>query len=89
MTLGRTLSDPRPALAERSSLIDYLMGVAALAQLIDELALDSQRGCAAPAGDFVHLLLGVASLGTSIEQLVALAPTACDPSPAEPSRWLR
>ena len=84
-----TLSDPRPALADRSSLIGYLMGVAALAQLIDVLALDSNRDPAPPADDFVHLLLGVASLGKSIEQLVALVPVACDPSPAEPSRWLR
>ena len=84
-----TLSDPRPALAERSSLISDLMGVAALAQLIDVLALDSNRGSASPAGDFVHLLLGVASLGKSIEQLVVLDPVADDPSPAEPTRWLR
>lgn len=84
-----TLSDPRPALAERSSLISYVMGVAALVQLIDALALDSHRGSASPAGDFVHLLLGVASLGKSIEQLVDLVPVACDPSPAVPRRWLR
>lgn len=84
-----TLADPRQALAERSSLIGYLMGVAALAQLIEVLALDSHGSSAPPAGDFVHLLLGVASLGKSIEHLVDLVPVACNPSPAEPRRWLR
>lgn len=85
-----TLSDPRPALAERSSLIGYLMGIAALAQLIDLLAVDSQRGSATPAGNFVHLLLGVASLGKSIEQLVAGDPVASDPAQgSEPGMWLR
>ena len=84
-----TLSDPRPALAERSSLIGYLMGLAALAQLIDVLALDNRREPAPPAGEFVHLLLGVASLGKSIEQLVSVDPVAGEPSPIEPRRWLR
>lgn len=83
------LSDPRPALAERSPLIGYLVGLAALAQMIDVLALDSHRGSALPADDFVHLLLGVASLGKSIEHLVAHVPVADEPSPTEPRRWLR
>lgn len=87
-----TLSDPRPALDERSSLIGYLMGVAALARLIDVLALDNGRESAPPAGEFVHLLLGVASVGKSIEQLVSVDPMVDEPSqpsPVEPRRWLR
>jgi hypothetical protein len=84
-----TLADPRQALAERSSLISYLMGVAALGQLIEVLALDSHGSSAPPAGDFVHLLLGVASLGKSIEQLVDRVPVGCNPSQAAPRRWLR
>jgi hypothetical protein len=84
-----TLSDPRPALAERSSLISYLLGIAALAQLIHVLALDSPRDSDPMADDFVHLLLGVAALGKSIEVLVDPAPVACHPSSAEPRLWLR
>lgn len=83
-----TLTDPRPALAEQSSLISYLMGIAAMAGMIDMLATDAARVSARPADDFVHVLLGVASLGNSIEHLVdPLA--ACDPVPPEPRRWLR
>ncbi|MDT5180668.1 MAG: hypothetical protein QOJ95_4866 [Mycobacterium sp.] len=84
-----TLSDPRQALAERSSLIDYLMGVAALAQLVDVMALDATRESAPSADDFVHLLLGVASLGKSIEQLVPRTAVVPASLPAEPGRWLR
>lgn len=84
-----TLTDPRPALAEQSSLISYLMGIAAMAGMIDMLATDAARVSARPADDFVHVLLGVASLGKSIEHLVDPLAVACDPVPPEPRRWLR
>lgn len=85
-----TLTDPRPALAEHSSLIGYLMGVAATAHAIDELALDPNRGSVCAADDFVHVLVGVASLGKAIEHLVGTVPVAAaDPVPDAPQRWLR
>lgn len=85
-----TLLDPRPALAEHSSLIGYLMGVAAVAQAIDELALDPDRRTSGAADDFVHLLVGVASLGGAIEDLAgSVAVAAAHPSPHTPQRWLR
>lgn len=84
-----TLTDPRPALAEQSSLISYLMGIAAMAGMIDMLATDAARVSARPADDFVHVLLGVASLGKSIEHLVGPLAVACDPEPPKSRRWLR
>jgi hypothetical protein len=85
-----TLLDPRPALAEHSSLIGYLMGVAALAQAIGELALDPNRRTGGAADDFVYLLVGVASLGGAIEDLAdPVAVAAAHPPPHTPRRWLR
>ena len=85
-----TLADPRPALAEHSSLVGYLMGVAATAHAIEELALDPDRVTTAAPDDFVHMLVGVASLGRAIERLVGtLPPVDTDPAPRAPQRWLR
>jgi hypothetical protein len=85
-----TLSDPRPALGEHSSLVDYLCGVVALARLIDELAHDTSSEHGGVADDFVHLLLGVASLGAAIDGL-ADAPPNRQRRHVEtaPQRWLR
>jgi len=84
-----SLSDPRPAPAEHSSLVDYLSGVVALARIVDELALDSSHETHSTADDFVYLLLGVASMGAAIEGLVD-RPAGSQHRPATtPQRWLR
>lgn len=85
-----TLADPRPALAEHSSLVGYLMGVAATARAIEELALDPDHVTTTRTDDFVHMLVGVASLGRAIERLAGTLPlAAADPAPSAPQRWLR
>lgn len=84
-----TLSDPRLSLADDSSLIGYLMGVAAITQAVDQLAQESTRESAGTADDFVYLLLGVASLGRSVEHLVGPAAVAEQRPATTPRRWLR
>lgn len=96
-----TLTDPREELAEQSSFIGYLMGLAALAQLVRALAArdggprPEPHPDAADADDFVHALLGVASLGQQIECLAESAAAqqrcaAVTPAPASVNRrWLR
>jgi hypothetical protein len=90
-----TLVDPCDALAEQSTFIGYLMGLAGLARVVHGLASDgaasAEADCA--ADDFVHALLGLAALGEAIE---ALAGAARDQRrtevrvPASPGeRWLR
>jgi hypothetical protein len=66
-----TLTDPRQALAEQSSFVGYLMGLASMARAVHELAADDTRRVDPPsdADDFVHALLGIASLGEKIELL--------------------
>jgi hypothetical protein len=91
-----TLTDPREALAEQSSFVGYLLGLAGLARTVRALAVDGDRRAdPPPADDFVHVLLGVASIGVAIERLDESSP-AQEPEPATaPSgdstntRWLR
>jgi len=93
-----TLTDPREELADQSSFIGYLVGLAGLAQMIRALAA-ADDGCRAvpplDADDFVHALLGVASLGRSVERLAESAVaqqeyTAAAPTLTSPNmRWLR
>lgn len=88
-----TLTDPRWALAEQSSFIDYLTATAGIARIVRTLA-DDQRRLESPCGDndFVHLLLGIAGLGADIERLAdpPAAPAAPAGGPPErPTRWLR
>jgi hypothetical protein len=91
------LNDPRPALAEQSSFIGYLMGVASLASAVRVLAADgrSQTDNPREADDFGYLLLGVASVGDAINRLAESARAEpCEaPAAAPPSstnrRWLR
>ncbi len=66
-----TLLDPREALAEQSTFIEYLLGVAGVAQLVHELAADGvpSAECSCAADDFVHVLLGLAALGEAVEAL--------------------
>ena len=70
-----TLTDPREALAEQSTFIGYLMGLASLGQVVQALAADNDRRADTPcdADDFVHLLLGIAGLGAAIERLAETA----------------
>lgn len=92
-----TLIDPREALAEQSTFIGYLMGLASLGQVVRALVADDDGQANEPcdADDFVHLLLGIAGLGASIERL---AETSRGESPCEANdsvtesaytRWLR
>ena len=86
-----TLTDPRKALAEQSSFLDYLLGLRSLAGTVRVLADDPQRIDAAPIDDFVHVLLGVVSVGNAVDRLAQ--PTPAQPPAAEPDsfqrRWLR
>lgn len=92
-----TLTDPREALAEQSTFIGYLMGLASLGQVVHTLAADgdNQTETTADADDFVHLLLGLASLGASVERLAEYAPaqphrdTTASAPDAAITRWLR
>jgi uncharacterized membrane protein YuzA (DUF378 family) len=87
-----SLTDPRPALAEASTFIDYLVGLAGLGQLVHALAAET-GSTATAADDFVYLLLGLAGLADRVEQLAA-SPTAT-PTPSgvtaypDSGRWLR
>ena len=89
-----TLTDPQDALADHSSFIDYLVGLAGLARTVRALATDDNQ-LAEPAhdpDDFVHVLLGIASLGESIERLgesVAAQQQPRDQTSASAPRWLR
>ena len=90
-----TLTDPREALADQSSFVGYLLGLAGMARAVHELGADDTRRANPPAeaDDFVHVLLGIASLGGKIERLGEPAagqsnPTAEPPAPTT-DRWLR
>lgn len=90
-----TLTDPRPALADQSNFIGYLVGLAGLARAVHALAADDDRRSGPPSepDDFVYALLGVARLAAAIEAL-ADAPAA-QPNPSTghldstTTRWLR
>ena len=92
-----TLTDPREALADQSSFIDYLVGLAGLAQVVHTLADDSERQATGPrdTDDFVHMLLGLASLGDAIERLaepvLVQRYPQCETDPPDwvTRRWLR
>lgn len=87
-----SLVDPRAALAEQSSFLGYLLGLAAASQAIRSLAGDGTASAPPrPADNFVHALLGLASLGTAVERLAESTPAqpvpACPPDAAR--RWLQ
>jgi hypothetical protein len=90
-----TLTDPREALADQSSFIDYLMGMVGLAQVVRALAASGAYdvGTRRDTDDLVHVLLGLASLGEAIERLAELAAiqgkAETSPMPATAERWLR
>jgi hypothetical protein len=91
------LTDPREALAEQSSFVNGLVGLAGLAHVVRALAADDSRRVTTSreADDFVYLLLAVASLGEAVGHLAA--PAAANepqgppdnPPPSMSTRWLR
>jgi len=91
------LTDPRPALAEQSSFIGYLLGLAGLATVVHALAAEghSQAETQREADDFGYLLLGVASVGDAINRLAESAKAEPSDTPEEAmsasmnTRWLR
>jgi hypothetical protein len=88
------LTDPRQSLAEHSSFVSYLLGLAGLARVVQALARDGNRRQDPPheADDLVHLLLGLVSLGEAIERLAETAPAqqnSAAPAAATNTRWLR
>jgi hypothetical protein len=90
------LTDPREALADQSSFVSYLVGMAGLARVVHALAGDGNRRADPPAdaNDLVHLLLGLASLGEAIARLAESAPARPSRAAAAPpssmnTRWLR
>lgn len=87
-----SLSDPRSALAEQSSFLGYLVGLAAVSRAIHALAGDGTASAPPRAADdFVHALLGLASLGTAVERLAESTPAQpVSVSPTDPAnRWLQ
>jgi hypothetical protein len=91
------LTDPRPALAEQSNFVSYLIGLAGLARAVKALATDDRPRAASrrEADDFVYLLLAVASAGEAVNRLgesgsarPAATPAAA-PSTSMNTRWLR
>ncbi|KUI31325.1 hypothetical protein AU196_18590 [Mycobacterium sp. IS-1742] len=86
-----TLTDPRQALAEQSSFIGYLMGLAGAAHVVSALAEGPPARTSSAADDFVYGLLGLASLGRGIEHLAApaIAPAGVAPHTPAEIRWLR
>jgi hypothetical protein len=91
------LTDPRPALAEQSNFIGYLLGLAGVARMVHALAADDSGRADPPreADDFVYVLLAFASLGGKIECLAESAQTEPSDARAEATqapmstRWLR
>lgn len=93
------LTDPRPALAEQSSFVGYLLGLSALGRMVPALISGTDpRPADRPgeADDLVYLLLGLVRLGRGIEGLAPPGATAAQPrhdpmarpSPSD-TRWLR
>jgi hypothetical protein len=92
-----TLTDPGDALAEQSSFIGYLLGLASLSRTVHALAADGQRPTGSPrdADDLIYILLGFAGLADAIQRLAN--PVATQPSRSDraattapvTTRWLR
>lgn len=88
-----TLTDPREALADQSSFIGYLVGLAGVGRMVHTLADDDRRSDTRRGpDDFVHVLLGLASVGAAIER-ISNSTTAQQHSIASGAipitRWLR
>ncbi|OBA60256.1 hypothetical protein A5647_14925 [Mycobacterium sp. 1100029.7] len=89
-----TLTDPREALADQSSFIDYLLGLAGAARVVRTLADDDRRaGLPGHADDFVYALLGLASAGAAVDRLAGFPIAQHNPADqttdVTPRRWLR
>lgn len=87
-----SLTDPQPALAEASTFIDYLVGLAGLGRLVHALADDAET-TAGGADDFVHLLVGIAGVAAGVQRLAGsqAGPAHRDEGTAhaDSGRWLR
>ncbi|MEZ0357516.1 hypothetical protein [Mycobacterium sp. SA01] len=89
------LTDPRDALADHSDFVGYLVGLAAMADMIRSLAATDRR--AEPVrdcDDFRYALLGLASVGSAIERMANCVAQPPHPSrdadaAARPTRYLR
>lgn len=90
-----TLTEPRDALADQSSLIDYLIGLAGLARVVRGLTEDGVEATEScdTASEFVYVLLGIARLGEAIEALAgdsgANEATEAGSANSPNVRWLR
>ncbi|ORJ57309.1 hypothetical protein [Mycobacterium simiae] len=86
-----TLTDAREALADHSSFIGYLIGLAAVARMIRTLADDAGPTAALhdDPDDFVYALLGLASLGSGIERLAKCPPLQQCSVEQPVTRWLQ
>jgi hypothetical protein len=88
-----TLTDPREALADRSDFIGYLIGLAALADMVRALVADgrSDARTACDCDDFVYVLLGLASTGAAVERMANCITTSQAPTVqgADATRFLR
>ncbi|KUI33855.1 hypothetical protein [Mycobacterium sp. GA-2829] len=87
-----TLTDPCDALADESTFIGYLTGLAGVARLVRRLAEAPRRENPDHTDDFVDLLLGLASVGRRVEYLAAPPAAAPDTARADTilaGRWLR
>lgn len=88
-----TLTDPREALADKSDFIAYLVGLAAVADMVRALAADggSRARSARECDDFIYALLGLASTGAAVERMsncvTALQNPTVEVAPA--TRFLR
>jgi hypothetical protein len=87
-----SLTDPQPALAEASTFIDYLVGLAGLGRLVRALATDAEITTGV-ADDFVQLLVGIAGVAAGVERLAVSQAGAAHPceraAPTASGRWLR
>lgn len=87
-----TLIDPRDALAEQSTFIGYLTGLAGLGRIVHDLADHAPRTeVTGRTDDLVDLLLGLARLGAAVERLAPppSGPTGPAATPVIDRRWLR
>ena len=87
------MTDPCDALAEQSSFIGYLMGLAALGRVVQAMAVEGRPGPQPPGepDDLVDVLVGIAGLGEAIRQMAEHAAVQDNPTvpPPADTRWLR
>ena len=80
-----TLTDPKAALADASTFIDYLLGLRGLGQTVRRLADDPRRTDSGGDRDFVYALLGIAGIAEAIEDLAT--PATGQPPSEDAHEW--